>query len=82
MILRRCKTPVPGVGNGVIDDVDVDTVPGVGDGVVDDVDTGGEADGRCCQPKTQVRNLENIIFWIFWVVVVSSHLSSWNCIIW
>ena len=25
-------------------------VPGVGDGVIDDVDAGGEADGRCCQP--------------------------------
>ena len=41
----RCKTPVPGVGNGVIDDVDVDTVPGVGDGVVDDVHHWREADG-------------------------------------
>ena len=39
--------------------------PRVGNGVIDDVDTGGEADGRCCQPKTQVRNLENIIFLIF-----------------
>ena len=45
MILRRCKTPVPGVGNGVIDDVDVDTVPGVGDGVVDNVHHRREADG-------------------------------------
>ena len=48
MILRRCKTPVPGVGNGVIDDVDdvdVDTVPGVGDGVVDYVHHRREADG-------------------------------------
>merc|ERR1712212_849457 len=25
-------------------------LPSVGDGVIDDVDTGGEADGRCCQP--------------------------------
>ena len=39
--------------------------PRVGNGVIDDVDTGGEADSRCCQPKSQVRNLENIIFWIF-----------------
>ena len=43
-MILRCKTPVPGVSNGVID-VDVDTVPGVGDGVVDYVHHRREADG-------------------------------------